>query len=114
MTLPTFSASTTAEEAADALAESIRGKNVIVTGTSLNGIGFETARVISKYANLVVITGHSDERADRADIFRRPPPPTSRPPPRHLAPSPPTFVTLPQQSHEWVGGGVGGEVHDLT
>ncbi|KAF7309322.1 F-box domain-containing protein [Mycena indigotica] len=49
-----------------------------------------------------------------ADIFRRPPPPTSRPPPRHLAPSPPTSVTLPRQSHQWVGGGLGGEVHDLT
>ncbi|KAF7292229.1 Short-chain dehydrogenase/reductase family protein [Mycena indigotica] len=64
--LPPFSAATTAEEAADALAESIRGKNVIVTGTSLNGIGFETARVIAKHARLVVITGHSDERLNLA------------------------------------------------
>jgi hypothetical protein len=28
----------------------------------LNGIGFETARVIAKYANLLIITGYNDER----------------------------------------------------
>ncbi|KAJ7164481.1 hypothetical protein C8R46DRAFT_1278850 [Mycena filopes] len=60
--LPTFSFDTTAEEVATALADEIRGKNVLVTGTSLNGLGFETARVIAKYANLVVITGYNEER----------------------------------------------------
>ncbi|KAJ7159714.1 hypothetical protein C8R46DRAFT_1354357 [Mycena filopes] len=60
--LPTFSFATTAEEVATALADEIRGKNVLITGTSLNGLGFETARVIAKYANLVVITGYNDER----------------------------------------------------
>ncbi|KAJ7123997.1 hypothetical protein C8R43DRAFT_958897 [Mycena crocata] len=43
-------------------AEEIEGKNVLVTGTSLNGIGFETARVIAKYAELVIITGYNGER----------------------------------------------------
>ncbi|KAF7348063.1 Short-chain dehydrogenase/reductase family protein [Mycena sanguinolenta] len=62
MSLPTFTASTTAEEVADTFAEQIRGKNVLVTGTSINGIGFEAARVIAKYANLVVITGYNSER----------------------------------------------------
>ncbi|KAJ7159721.1 hypothetical protein C8R46DRAFT_1224292 [Mycena filopes] len=50
--LPTFSFTTTAEEVATALASEIKGKNVLITGTSLNGLGFETARVIAKYANL--------------------------------------------------------------
>ncbi|KAF7338945.1 Short-chain dehydrogenase/reductase family protein [Mycena venus] len=35
---------------------------VLITGTSINGIGFETARVIAKYAKLVVITGYNEER----------------------------------------------------
>ncbi|KAJ7703713.1 hypothetical protein B0H17DRAFT_922055, partial [Mycena rosella] len=35
---------------------------VLVTGTSINGIGFEAARVIAKHARLVVITGYNLER----------------------------------------------------
>ncbi|KAJ7478192.1 hypothetical protein FB451DRAFT_182384 [Mycena latifolia] len=62
MSLPTFSFSTTAEEVADTFASEIRGKNVLVTGTSINGIGFEAARVMAKYANLVIITGYNAER----------------------------------------------------
>ncbi|KAJ7249898.1 hypothetical protein C8J57DRAFT_1139157 [Mycena rebaudengoi] len=59
---PAFNFHTTAEDAATALASNIKGKNVLITGTSLNGIGFEAARVIVKYANLVIITGYNDER----------------------------------------------------
>ncbi|KAK7039927.1 short-chain dehydrogenase/reductase family protein [Favolaschia claudopus] len=62
MSTPQFSFATTAEEVATAFASEIKGKNVLVTGTSLNGIGFETARVIAKYANLVIITGYNEER----------------------------------------------------
>ncbi|KAJ7107766.1 NAD-P-binding protein [Mycena epipterygia] len=62
MTLPIFSFSTTADEVATAFASEIRGKNVLITGTSLNGIGYEAARVIAKYANLIVITGYNSER----------------------------------------------------
>ncbi|KAJ7130237.1 hypothetical protein C8R44DRAFT_775161 [Mycena epipterygia] len=62
MSLPTFTSTTTAEEVATAFAEQIRGKNVLVTGTSLNGLGFETARAIAKHANLVIITGYNLER----------------------------------------------------
>ncbi|KAJ7096026.1 NAD-P-binding protein [Mycena crocata] len=58
----TFSFTTTAEEVATAFADEIRGKNVLITGTSVNGIGFEAARVIAKYADLVIITGHNSER----------------------------------------------------
>ncbi|KAJ7142309.1 hypothetical protein C8R44DRAFT_923836 [Mycena epipterygia] len=58
MSLPTFSFSTTADEVATTFAAEIQGKN----GTSLGGIGFEAARVIAKYANLVIITGYNFER----------------------------------------------------
>ncbi|KAJ7038683.1 hypothetical protein C8F04DRAFT_1088311 [Mycena alexandri] len=61
-TEPTFSFATTAEDVATTFRDEIKGKNVLVTGTSLNGIGFETARVIAKYANLVIITGYNSER----------------------------------------------------
>nr|GAT61180.1 predicted protein [Mycena chlorophos] len=60
--LPTFGFSTTAEEVSDALASEIAGKNVLVTGTSIDGLGFETARAIAKHARLVVITGYNAER----------------------------------------------------
>ncbi|KAK7053621.1 short-chain dehydrogenase/reductase family protein [Favolaschia claudopus] len=59
-----FSFNTTAEEVVSALASEIKGKNVLVTGTSINGIGFETARTLAKYANLVIITGHNQERLE--------------------------------------------------
>ncbi|KAJ6505799.1 NAD-P-binding protein [Mycena vitilis] len=61
-TAPIFTFATTAEEVANAFSEEIRGKNILITGTSINGLGFETARVIAKYAKLVVITGYNDER----------------------------------------------------
>ncbi|KAJ6555026.1 hypothetical protein DFH09DRAFT_1365978 [Mycena vulgaris] len=62
MSANTFTFHTTAEQVADAFVREIKGKNVLITGTSINGIGFEAARAISKYANLVVITGYSSER----------------------------------------------------
>ncbi|KAK6969117.1 hypothetical protein R3P38DRAFT_3505215 [Favolaschia claudopus] len=61
-TLPTFSFNTTAEEVANVFADEIRGKTVLITGTSLKGIGFETARVIAKYAKLLIIAGYNEER----------------------------------------------------
>ncbi|KAJ7152877.1 NAD-P-binding protein [Mycena filopes] len=57
-----FTAATTAEEVATTFKEQIQGKNVLITGTSINGIGFESARVLAKYANLVIITGYNSER----------------------------------------------------
>ncbi|KAJ7078518.1 hypothetical protein C8R44DRAFT_895943 [Mycena epipterygia] len=60
--MTTFGYHTTSEEAAAACADEIKGKNVLITGTSLNGLGFETARVVAKYANLVIITGYNAER----------------------------------------------------
>ncbi|KAK6977158.1 short-chain dehydrogenase/reductase family protein [Favolaschia claudopus] len=61
-TLPTFSFNTTAEEVGNVFADEIRGKTVLITGTSLKGIGFETARVIAKYAKLLIIAGYNEER----------------------------------------------------
>ncbi|KAJ7726525.1 hypothetical protein B0H16DRAFT_1592508 [Mycena metata] len=62
MSFPIFTFDTTADEVATAFAQQIRGKNVLITGTSMNGIGFETARVLAKHANLVIITGYNTER----------------------------------------------------
>ncbi|KAJ7752573.1 hypothetical protein B0H16DRAFT_1723507 [Mycena metata] len=62
-----FTFHTTAEEVATAFAGEIKDKNVLITGTSLNGLGFETARVIARYANLVVITGHDEDRLKLAE-----------------------------------------------
>ncbi|KAJ7035173.1 hypothetical protein C8F04DRAFT_1099303 [Mycena alexandri] len=60
--LPTFTNTTTAEDVATVFAKQIRGKNVLITGTSMNGLGFENARVVAKHANLVIITGYNAER----------------------------------------------------
>ncbi|KAF7377868.1 NAD(P)-binding protein [Mycena sanguinolenta] len=57
-----FTPTTTADEVATTFAKEIQGKNVLITGTSMNGLGFETAQTIAKYANLVIITGHNTER----------------------------------------------------
>ncbi|KAJ7744143.1 hypothetical protein B0H16DRAFT_1693284 [Mycena metata] len=59
---PAFSFTTTADQVATAFVNEIKGKNVLVTGTSLKSLGFETARVIAKHANLVIITGYNAER----------------------------------------------------
>ncbi|KAJ6473982.1 NAD-P-binding protein [Mycena vitilis] len=67
MSFPNFSSATTAEEVASTFAKQIQGKNVLITGTSMNGIGFETARVLAKHANLVVITGYNTERLKLAE-----------------------------------------------
>ncbi|KAJ6554964.1 hypothetical protein DFH09DRAFT_1365927 [Mycena vulgaris] len=62
MSLPTFTSTTTSEEVVEAFSAQIAGKNVLITGTSLNGLGFEAARAIAKHANLVIITGYNLER----------------------------------------------------
>ncbi|KAF7365617.1 Short-chain dehydrogenase/reductase family protein [Mycena venus] len=67
MSEPTFSFTTTAQEVATVFAKEIQGKNVLITGTSVNGIGFETARVLAKHANLIIITGHNSERLKIAE-----------------------------------------------
>ncbi|KAJ6506811.1 hypothetical protein C8R45DRAFT_1176155 [Mycena sanguinolenta] len=56
--MPTFGLTSTAEEVASAFSDQIKGKNVLITGTSLNGIGWEAARVLAiNGAGLIIITG---------------------------------------------------------
>ncbi|KAF8215306.1 hypothetical protein K438DRAFT_1955285 [Mycena galopus ATCC 62051] len=43
MSFPTFNFSTTAEDVSAAFAQQIQEKNVLITGISINGIGFEAA-----------------------------------------------------------------------
>ncbi|KAJ7503750.1 hypothetical protein B0H11DRAFT_563710 [Mycena galericulata] len=67
MAMPLFSSTTTVDEVATTFQKEIQGKNVLLTGTSVNGIGFETARALAKHANLVIITGHNPERLKAAE-----------------------------------------------
>ncbi|KAK7052445.1 NAD(P)-binding protein, partial [Favolaschia claudopus] len=60
--MPIFTIATTSEEVAAAFAEEIKGKNVLITGTSIGGIGYKAAETIARYAALVIITGHNVER----------------------------------------------------
>ncbi|KAJ7914758.1 hypothetical protein B0H13DRAFT_1872636 [Mycena leptocephala] len=60
MSLPTFSFSTTADDVAAVFATDIEGRNG--QQRPFHGIGFETARAITKYAGLVVIAGYNLER----------------------------------------------------
>ncbi|KAF8157337.1 hypothetical protein K438DRAFT_1986660 [Mycena galopus ATCC 62051] len=67
MFLPAFTSVTTAEDVAIAFAAQIRGKNILITGTSINGIGFEAARVLAKYANLE--TGRGGDQEEVMQIY---------------------------------------------
>ncbi|KAM0749143.1 short-chain dehydrogenase [Meredithblackwellia eburnea MCA 4105] len=63
-----FNEHTTAEQAASHFASVIKGKNVIVTGCTLGGLGAETARVIAKYgAALVVLAGRSLSKLEECE-----------------------------------------------
>ncbi|KAJ7061976.1 NAD-P-binding protein [Mycena amicta] len=42
----TFGFASTSDDVGSALASEIKGKNVLITGTSINGLGFETARAL--------------------------------------------------------------------
>ncbi|KAF7357394.1 Short-chain dehydrogenase/reductase family protein [Mycena sanguinolenta] len=64
MAQSTFSSTTTAEEVGIILSDEIRGKN---GSASANGIGFETARILAKHANLVIIAGRNPDRLKIAE-----------------------------------------------
>ncbi|KAJ7717970.1 hypothetical protein B0H16DRAFT_1798540 [Mycena metata] len=66
--MSTFGFHTTAEEATTVLADEIKGKNVLITGTSVNGLGFEASRAVAKHANLLIITGYNAERLKRSEV----------------------------------------------
>lgn len=74
----TFNNHTTSEEAAAEFANSISGRVVFITGTSLGSLGGETARVVAKYATLVILAGRSASKwvlllsstaANRTDFY---------------------------------------------
>ncbi|GAB5587124.1 hypothetical protein Unana1_02024 [Umbelopsis nana] len=66
----TFGPLTTSEEAASAFAQQIKGKNVLITGTTWGGIGAETARIVAKYgASLVIAAGRHQDSLD--DTIRK-------------------------------------------
>ncbi|KAJ7644678.1 hypothetical protein FB45DRAFT_1053371 [Roridomyces roridus] len=62
MSLPQFTSHATAEEVGASLREEMSGKNVLLTGTSMNGIGFEIARVLAQHVDILYIAGHNSER----------------------------------------------------
>nr|GAT47766.1 short-chain dehydrogenase/reductase family protein [Mycena chlorophos] len=66
MSFPTFTARSTADEVAAAFAEQISGKTVLITGTSVTGLGFSSARAMAKYAGLLIITGRRPHKIQEA------------------------------------------------
>ncbi|KAK6983794.1 short-chain dehydrogenase/reductase family protein [Favolaschia claudopus] len=72
-----FTLETTAEEVAATFVDEIKGKNVLVTGTSVNGIGCNSASSIAKYANLVIVTGYNEERLKLTEEFIKKETPTA-------------------------------------
>jgi len=60
--MSTFNESSTAEQVAAEFQDQIKGKNVLITGVTLGGLGAEVARVIAKYASLVVLAGRNNEK----------------------------------------------------
>ncbi|KAK9763402.1 hypothetical protein K7432_009946 [Basidiobolus ranarum] len=62
---PQFNNETTAEEVASHFADEIKGKTVLVTGTTWGGLGAEFARVVAKYgAGLIIIGSRRQESLD--------------------------------------------------
>ncbi|KAH8550857.1 short-chain dehydrogenase [Umbelopsis sp. PMI_123] len=60
-----FNRNTTSEEAASELSNQIKGKTVIITGASWNGLGAEAARVIAKHdPKLIILAGRKQESLD--------------------------------------------------
>lgn len=57
---------TTADEALAAFPESAKGKNVLITGARVGGLGWETARALAKGGANVIITCRSKEHSDEA------------------------------------------------
>ncbi|KAI0067243.1 NAD-P-binding protein [Artomyces pyxidatus] len=55
---------TTAQEAALALQNEIKGKNVLVTGVSPRSLGAETVRVLAPYANTIILASRNRSRTE--------------------------------------------------
>ncbi|KAI8576445.1 hypothetical protein K450DRAFT_256779 [Umbelopsis ramanniana AG] len=62
-----FGYHTEAEEVATYFENEIKGKTVLITGCTFGGLGYETARVVSKHhAGLVIVAGRKQEALDDA------------------------------------------------
>ncbi|KAI8576442.1 hypothetical protein K450DRAFT_256773 [Umbelopsis ramanniana AG] len=62
-----FNSKTEAEEVATYFENEIKGKTVLITGCTFGGLGYETARVVSKHhAGLVIVAGRKQEALDDA------------------------------------------------
>ncbi|KAF7300183.1 Short-chain dehydrogenase/reductase family protein [Mycena kentingensis (nom. inval.)] len=62
MSSPSFTSTSTAEEVAAAFSKHIKGKTVLITGTTVTGLGFAAANVIAKEGGLVILTGRSEKK----------------------------------------------------
>ncbi|KAI0044170.1 NAD(P)-binding protein [Auriscalpium vulgare] len=62
--MSTWTLQTTAQGAAIALRDQIRGKNVIVTGVSQKSLGAETVRVLAPYAKTIILASRSQAKID--------------------------------------------------
>lgn len=66
-TLPTFGVDTTAAEAASALAPWIKDRTVLITGTSLGGLGYEAVRTIAHQSpRLLILAGRNPANNEAA------------------------------------------------
>ncbi|KAF2427732.1 short-chain dehydrogenase [Tothia fuscella] len=62
-----FKFETTANKAAEALSTNIKGKTVLITGATIGGLGFETARAISHHSpKLLILAGRNSKNNDDA------------------------------------------------
>jgi len=67
-TVPKFDSHTTAQRAAEALSPFIVGKNVLITGPTVKGLGFEAARAIAtQKPALLILAGRSVQALDEAE-----------------------------------------------
>ncbi|KAF8321741.1 NAD-P-binding protein [Clavulina sp. PMI_390] len=64
--LPIWDNKTEAADVALALQEHIRGKNVLITGCTIGGLGFEAAKCTAQFANLVILAGSNADRLNAA------------------------------------------------
>ncbi|CAK9786427.1 NAD-P-binding protein [Cutaneotrichosporon oleaginosum] len=61
-----FNDTTTAEEVVAVFADQIAGRTVAITGPSVGGIGFETARAIASQGASVILVGRSMDKLEEA------------------------------------------------
>jgi NAD(P)-dependent dehydrogenase (short-subunit alcohol dehydrogenase family) len=84
MSSPSFGFYTTAEEVASAYADRVRGKTILITGVTPNGLGLYTAKVLAAHSpRLLILAARSTRTLDAAAAEIR-----------HVAPACPTRSLL--------------------